>query len=159
MGDSMSSSTSMKKTVDWRFWIALSLFALVAWLVTSSFIALEQSREKDERIDTLIAGIRHQEEVAAQERLRASKERVALLRYTKSLAQRQRHILSYLDANGIELPTRFLEPVPAPRAARSPSGQERIQTQPQERRSPQPRVDRPGKSDGKGKAPARARRP
>lgn len=158
MGDSMTSSTSVKKTLDWQFWTALSLFALVAWLVSSSFIALEQSKEKDERIDTLIAGLRHQEEVAADERLRAANERAALLEYTKALAQRQRQIMSYLNVHGVDLPVRLLEPIPAPRVkGDAPAGKRSTATQ-QRRSSGGSTSTAPGKSGGKGKAPAHAKR-
>lgn len=158
MGDSMSSNTSIKKTLDWRFWIALSLCMLVLWLIMSSFIALSQSKEKDERIDTLISGLRHQEEVAANERLRAANERAALLEYTKALAQRQRQIMSYLNLHGVDLPVRLLEPIPAPRVKGSVAAGEKSSAAQRRSATGGSKSKSPGKSSGKGKAPAHAKR-
>lgn len=110
----MTVISSIRKTVDWRFWIALSLAMLVCYLIFSSFVALNQGKAKDERIDQLISGIRVQEQRAADERVAATRERLALLEYTKALAQRQRELLAYLRAHGIDIPVRFLAPIPSP---------------------------------------------
>lgn len=158
----MSTDRSIKTTLGWRFWVAMSLFLLVLWLICSSFIALDQSREKDQRIDALIEGIRQQEEIAAEERLAASKERADLLQYTKALADRQRSLLAYLREEGVDIPLRFLKPLEAPRIVSSPTIAPRRHLKPRRPSSSPPVADTPGKSNppakGKPASPPKGRR-
>lgn len=115
-------------TFDWRFWLTLSLALMVLYLAYLGMVGVEESHEKDARIDALIASTEAKDAAAQLERRAASRERRiiannqdALLDYTRSLAERQVALLEYLHRHGIEIPARFTEPVKAP-VLHDPSG-------------------------------------
>jgi hypothetical protein len=127
----------MRRTVDWRFLLALAFALMVSYLAYAGWAGIEESKDKSTRIDTLIDAVHDREQVIELERTAAARERRRLLYnqrllvdYTKSLADRQAALLEYLHRHGIEIPARFSAPVAppvirgtsTPPPAQSPSG-------------------------------------
>lgn len=130
-------------------------FAMVLVIVLVGWQLVQQSQAvdmKDRQIDALIASTEAKDAHAAEDRGVASAERqtlmanqAALLAYTKDLADRQTALLAWLRHNGVEIPTRYVIDVRAPKIVKVPRGNGKRAGS----------VDRPGKSE---RAPGQRKR-
>lgn len=148
----------MRRTIDWRFFLALAFALMVTYLAYAGWAGIEESKDKDVRIDALIESSQAKDESALVERRIAARERrivasnqAALLDYTRSLARRQAALLAYLNRHGIEIPTRFVTPPTAP-VLRDPSraGQPNRPGGGTGGSNPPPTSSAPGNSGGNG---------
>ena len=93
---------------DWRFMVTLAFLLMVGYLVLTGVVAIQQNAEKGRQIDSLIAAGHRADDAATRQRdqLLASQNR--LLARLDAYDARQRALLAYLRAHGIEIPTRFV---------------------------------------------------
>lgn len=122
-----------QRTLDWRFLIALSLLALVCFLIWNGFAAQRQATlaghradVAGHRADVLIQRLQDQEhDAAARDSLLLTQVHDLLaqvndLQYRYGTQQASyNHLLRWLHRHGIAVPTRY---VIAPRVVRRPSG-------------------------------------
>lgn len=150
-------------TIDWRFCLALAFAVMVTYLGYAGWVGIEESKEKDVRIDDLIEVVQERDDVIRDrdhvielERRAAAKERRRLLRnqrllvdYTRSLDQRQGALLAYLQRHGIEIPPRFVtrQDPPAIRDTEPPT------RSPKNNAPANPPPSNPGGSAGRGGPP------
>ena len=134
---------------DWRFMVSLAFLLMVGYLVLTGVSAMQQNADKDRRdairsaqINDLIAAGQRSNEAA-------SRERQALLNRLSAYDARQRALLAYLRAHGVEIPTRFIEAPVTPggvsSVTRSPSAPQKPSSGPIFNQPP-PSIAAPGNS-------------
>lgn len=106
------------RTLDWRFLAMLAFLLMVAYLVLTGVVAIRDSAEKGHRIDSLIAAGQQADADASRERQALLDAQHRLLERLDAYDARQRDLLAYLRAHGIEIPTRFIQ---TPRASFTPT--------------------------------------
>lgn len=106
------------RTLDWRFWVALTGCLMVTYLVVGGY---QDNVRKGKRIDSLIHAAQAADAQQAAADARASEERQDLLRNQARLLRLYRHqvrrqealderlaaLLAYLRAHGIQVPAEF----------------------------------------------------
>lgn len=119
---------SRSRTIDWRFFLALALALMVAYLCAVGWNGIAESKAKSDRIDALVGALDERDDTIAErdamldaerrssvlERRRLLLNQRLLVEYTSDLADRQSALLSYLQRHGIDIPPRFITEVPPP---------------------------------------------
>lgn len=113
-----------RRFFDWRWWVSLTMFLMVMWIIWTGIEAQRESAAKSKRIDQLISEVRQQDTEAQADTSAFAENQRMMLVYIKTLATRSQRqdqntvaLLAYLRAHGVAVPERFLmvlPDVPAP---------------------------------------------
>ena len=164
------------RTFDWRLFLSIGVAVAVIYLAFVGYSGVQESREKDERIDALISEIerdsledaRHEREEfrndRSNDRVRADLLRMQrkLIDLNIALNKRQTAILEYLSRLGIEVPVEILEGGNVDRVIAEIEREAATMSTPSAPRQTQPSTPRShsgGSGGGAGSAPGQSANP
>jgi len=142
---------SRRLFADWRFAVSLGFLIMVSYLVLTGVVAIQQNAEKGRQIDALVTASHRADADASRQRDALLDSQARLLARLDAYDARQRALLAYLRAHGVQIPVRY---VVAPRTPGGGNGVTRSPNAPHKPSSgpifnqPPPSIAAPGNSSG-----------
>lgn len=116
----------MRRILDWKFLVALTMAMMVGYLVWVGIVATQETARKGHRIDTLIQTVQREQadadaaqDAATLERDQLLDNQRAMLARMRSMEHELRALRHWLAEQGIELPAELGTSRAGPKAATS----------------------------------------